>query len=121
MHFMGTGRQAFLQPPENERARGKYLATWNSDDIYNEAHVEVLVRASNKTKHLVRHSIIRSFSRIRRQVSIRENGRASSLDLIVPEARLKSWPHRFSQSRHCERKLHDRSLFTDRENQHLTS
>ena len=41
------GDQPFLQAA-NERmkeARGKYVGTWNSDDIYNRDHVKVLVQA----------------------------------------------------------------------------
>lgn len=41
------GDQPFLQAA-NERmkeARGKYIGTWNSDDIYNRDHVKLLVQA----------------------------------------------------------------------------
>jgi glycosyltransferase involved in cell wall biosynthesis len=39
--------QPFLQAANEKmkEARGKYVGTWNSDDIYNRDHVKVLVRA----------------------------------------------------------------------------
>ncbi len=42
--------QPFLQAANNrmKQCRGKYLGTWNSDDIYNEDHVKALVQALEK-------------------------------------------------------------------------
>lgn len=54
-NFMGDGRvslraqtRPYFLETANElmtESRGKYLGTWNSDDIYNEKHVELLVQA----------------------------------------------------------------------------
>jgi hypothetical protein len=72
-----------------KEARGKYLATWNSDDIYNEAHVEVLVRALEQNQALGAAFDNTEFFKDTPASFDQEDGRASSLGLIVPEARTK--------------------------------
>ena len=54
-NFMSDGRvslraqtRPYFLETANElmtESRGRYLGTWNSDDIYNERHVELLVQA----------------------------------------------------------------------------
>jgi glycosyltransferase involved in cell wall biosynthesis len=50
LSLLSQGDQPFLQAANErmEECRGKYLGTWNSDDIYNEDHVKVLVETLEK-------------------------------------------------------------------------
>jgi glycosyltransferase involved in cell wall biosynthesis len=85
------GDKPFLQAANQrmKEARGKYLATWNSDDIYNEEHVEVLVRALEQNQALGAAFDNTEFFKDTPASLDQENGRASSLGLIVPKARAK--------------------------------
>lgn len=75
------GDKPFLQAA-NERmkeCRGEYLGTWNSDDIYNEDHVRLLVQALEDDSGLGA-----AFDNM--EYFTAEN---SSLDMVVPKHRVK--------------------------------
>jgi glycosyltransferase involved in cell wall biosynthesis len=86
----GQGDKPFLQAANQrmKEARGKYLATWNSDDIYNEDHVKVLVRALEENQALGAAFDNTEFFRDT-PASLDQENEASSLGLIVSKARAK--------------------------------
>jgi len=84
------GDKPFLQAANQrmKEARGKYLATWNSDDIYNEDHVKVLVRALEENQALGAAFDNTEFFRDT-PASLDQGNEPSSLGLIVSKARAK--------------------------------
>ncbi len=84
---ISQGNQAFLQAA-NERmreAKGEYLATWNSDDIYKEDHVKVLVRALEQDTALGAAFDNTEFFKETEISSVEKVNREVSLGLIVPQ------------------------------------
>lgn len=89
------GGQPFLQAANQKmkEAGGKYLGTWNSDDIYQVDHVKVLVHALetdpgagaafDNTEYFTAAAVERG-----------ESARVSSLGLAVDEARAKNLARR---------------------------
>src|SRR6185503_19383141 len=60
------GNEPFLQAANGimKQERGEYLATWNSDDVYQRDHVKLLVHILEKIRPWARRSIIPSFSKM---------------------------------------------------------
>lgn len=84
------GKQPFLQAANDlmKGARGPYLGTWNSDDIYNEHHVKVLVRALEENPRL--GAAFNNTEFFRDEPAKLQGEKSSiSLDLIVPTDRAK--------------------------------
>ena len=84
------GAQAFLQAANDimKQAEGKYLATWNSDDIYRKDHVNLLVDALEQNPALGAAFDNTEFFKDLSNDRDRENG-TLALGLIVSQERAK--------------------------------